>query len=157
ARLFHNHLTVDAVAPVFGFGTPPFSEVLHRLRLDVFATAAREDVDVVFTNNSAWAGPDGRARFEAFADRAAAAVHAEGGRTVFVRVTAPDAVLAARLADEGRRARGKLVDVARLRELLATHDPSPLHPGDLTVDSAALDPDEAAARIAAVLAATRAS
>ena len=27
-RLFHNHLTVDALAPVFGFGTPAFERLL---------------------------------------------------------------------------------------------------------------------------------
>jgi hypothetical protein len=150
--VFHNHLTVNALAPVFGFGTPAFSEVLHRVRLDVFATAAREGIDLVFTNSSVWAVHGGRQRFEVFADRAAAAVRAHGGRTVFVRVTAPAPALEARVADEGRRTHGKLVDVGRLRELLATHDPSPLHADDLTVDTAELTPDQAAHHIAAHLA-----
>ena len=66
-RLFHNHLTVNAIRPVLDFGSEPFFEVLHRLRLDVFAAAARAGIDVIFTNNSAWAGHDGRARFAAFA------------------------------------------------------------------------------------------
>lgn len=152
AEVFHNHLTVNALAPVFGFGTPAFTEVLHRVRLDVFATAAREGIDLVFTNSSVWAVPGGRERFAAFASRAGAAVAAHGGRTVFVRVTAPVPTLEARVADESRRAHGKLVDVGRLRDLLATHDPSPLHPDDLTVDSAELTPDQAADRIAARLA-----
>jgi hypothetical protein len=39
-RLFHNHLTVNAIRPVLDFGSEPFVEVLHRLRLDVFAAAA---------------------------------------------------------------------------------------------------------------------
>ena len=36
-RLFHNHLTVNAVREVFEFRSPPFVEVLHRIRLDVSA------------------------------------------------------------------------------------------------------------------------
>jgi chloramphenicol 3-O-phosphotransferase len=150
-RLFHNHLTVNALVPVFDFGSKPFADVLHRLRLDAFATAARHGIDVIFTNNSAWRGADGNERFRAFAEQARRDVAAAGGRAVFVRVTAPDAVLEERLANESRRAHGKLLDVTRLRELLAELDQSPLHAGDLTIDTSTTTPDDAAARIAAVV------
>jgi hypothetical protein len=152
SRLFHNHLTVNAVAPVFEFASPPFTEVLHRFRLDVFATAARMGVDLIFTNNSAWRGPNGRARFAAFADEAERVVSVNGGTTRFVQVMAPQTVLENRLADDSRRAHGKLVDVHRLRELLATHDPAPLHRDDLTIYTDELSPEQAANRIVAELA-----
>jgi hypothetical protein len=58
--LFHNHLSVDAVRCALPFGSKPFTEVLHRLRLDVFQTAARAGISLIFTNNSAWSGPDAR-------------------------------------------------------------------------------------------------
>ena len=150
-RLFHNHLTVNAITPVFEFASPAFTEVLHRLRLDVFATAARSDVELIFTNNSAWSGQDARTRFVSFADSAARIVAENGGTTRFVQVTAPAAVLESRVADASRRAHGKLVEVRRLRELLATHDAAPVHPGDLVVDTGVLTPEEAADRIAAEL------
>jgi shikimate kinase len=148
-RLFHNHLTVNAVTPVFEFNSPPFTEVLHRLRLDVFATAARNGIDLIFTNNSIWSGEDPRARFQAFADKAARLVLANGGTTRFVQIVAPPEVLVSRVANESRRVHRKLVDVERLRERLAAHDAAPLHPDDLLVDSSVLDPEQAAARIAA--------
>jgi len=151
SRLFHNHLTVNAIAPVFAFASPPFTEVLRRLRLDMFATAARAGVDLIFTNNSAWGGRDGRTRFAEFAEEAARTVEENGGRTLFVQVIAPAIVLENRIADDSRRSHDKLVDVQRLRELLATHDPSPLHLGDLTINSCDLTPEEAAGRIAAEL------
>jgi hypothetical protein len=150
-RLFHNHLTVNAVAPVFPFGTDAFSEVLHRLRLDVFATAARHGIDLIFTNNSAWSGVSGRADFVAFAERVESAVRENGGRTVFVQIAAPQLVLEERVSGSSRVGHGKLVDVQRLRELLRTHDPSPLHATDLRVDSSKVSPTEAAARIAAAI------
>jgi hypothetical protein len=150
-RLFHNHLTVNALTPVFDFGTLAFAEVLHRVRLDVLATAAASGIDLIFTNNSVWRGSDGRARFAAFADDAAHAVASAGGRTIFVRVTAPSEVLESRLADESRRVHGKLLHVDRLRELLDGYDLSPLHPDDVTIDSDALAPDEAARAIATAL------
>lgn len=145
--LFHNHLTVNALAPIFGFGTPAFMEVLHRVRLDVFATAARAGMGLVFTNNSAWGGADGHARFAAFAADAGRVVADAGGRTVFVQLTAPAAVLAERVGDASRSAHGKLTDRERLRTLLAEHDPRPLHPDDLVLDTSWLDPDAAAAAV----------
>jgi predicted kinase len=148
ARLFHNHLTVDALTPVFAFASPPFTETLHRLRLDVLATAARHGIDVIFTNNSAWSGPDGRQRFATFADAVAGEVADAGGATLFVQVTSPPDVLAERVDAPSRHALGKLVDPARLAEMLATHDPRPLHPGALVIDSAAVEPADAARRIA---------
>lgn len=150
--LFHNHLTVNAIRPVFPFGTTPFMEVLHRLRLDVFQTAAREGASLIFTNNSAWSGQDGRARFEAFAAEAEHLVAAEGGRTLFVQLMAPLQVLEERVAHESRRQHGKLVDPARLRDQLLDFDLSPLHSDDLVIDTSQADPDAAAHIIADALA-----
>lgn len=150
-RLFHNHLTVNALRPVFDFGTEPFNQVVHRLRLDVFGTAAQAGIDMIFTNNSAWPGPDGRARFAAFADSARRVTEAGGGQTLFVRLTAPLAVLEERVAGESRQAHGKLVDVARLRDLLAELDQTSLYPGDLTIDTSQVAPEQAATIIFAAL------
>ena len=146
--LFHNHLTVNALAPVFGFGTKPFGDVLHRLRLDVFATAAAAGTSLIFTNNSAWSGPNSRERFCAFAAEADAVVGSAGGRVLFVNVTAPAAVLEARLANDSRRGHGKFLDIDRLRVLLDGLDDYPLHATDLTIDSSVVSPEEAAATIA---------
>jgi chloramphenicol 3-O-phosphotransferase len=150
--LFHNHLSVDAVSCVLPFGSKPFTEVLHRLRLDVFQTAARTGISLIFTNNSAWSGPDARSRFAAFATAAERIVEAEGGQTVFVKLSAPLAVLEERVADESRRHLGKLVDIARLRELVTGLDQSALHPHDLEIDTSAVGAEEAALYIRHALA-----
>lgn len=150
-RLFHNHLTVNAVREVFDFGTEPFVTVLHRLRLDVFATAMRVGTSLIFTNNSAWGGVDGRARFAAFADEASRVVTSAGGRSCFVQVSAPRDVLEARVGASSRAAHGKLTEVARLRELLDALDPSPLHADDVVIDSSNVTAEEAAMRIVGAL------
>lgn len=147
-RLFHNHLTINAICEVFDFGSPPFIELLHRMRLDVFATAMQAGVDLIFTNNSAWGAPDGSKRFEAFTYEAAHVVESAGGVALFVRVTAPLDVLESRVGNESRRAHGKLADVARLRELVAGMQEPQLRASDLTVDTAELTADEAAQVIA---------
>ena len=147
-RLFDNHLTVDAVRPVFPFASAPFTEVLHRLRLDVFDTAARHGVDVVFTNNSVWGVPNGRELFVAFAETARRRVEDAGGRVVFVQLTAPPAVLEERVSAASRSERGKLTDPGRLRELLVQLVSDPLHDDDLVLDTSTTSPTEAASAIA---------
>jgi hypothetical protein len=114
--LFHNHLTVNAVTPIFAFGSPPFTEAVQAMRRGVFKAAAKAGVSLIYTNNSAWSGPNPRARFV-----------------------------------DSRVAHEKLVDVVRLRELLAHFDPSPLHPDDLAIDTGRTSPDESARIIAAAL------
>jgi hypothetical protein len=150
--LFHNHLSVNAVRPIFPFGSKPFRDLVHRLRLDVFQTAMAEGMNLVFTNNSAWGGSDGRVRFAAFADAARLAVESGGGQVQFVRLTAPLDVLEARLADLSRQQLDKLTDTSRLRELVGSLDDSSLYDNDLTVDTSQHSPEEAAMTIAAHIA-----
>jgi hypothetical protein len=149
--LFHNHLTTNAIRTVFPFGSDAFNQVIHRLRLDVFQTAARAGASLIFTNNSAWSGPDGRSRFAAFAGEAERLVRAEGGQTVFARLTAPLPVLETRIADASRRNLSKLLDVNRLREMVTDLDLSALHPDDLEIDTSTVRPDVAAQNIADTL------
>jgi len=87
-----------------------------------------------------------------FADSAARVVAQHGGTTRFVQIMAPLSVLESRVADDSRRAHGKLVDVQRLRDLFATYDAAPLHPDDMIVSSGDLTPEAAAGHIAADLA-----
>ncbi len=148
-RLFHNHLSVNAIRSVFDFGTVPFNDVIHRIRLDVFETAARNRIDVIFTNNSIWAVPDGRSLFAAFAQDARQRVEGAGGRTVFVQLRAPLEVLETRVVSQAREEHGKLLDPGRLREMLRLLEPEPLHPDDLVIDTSTNSPREAAALIAA--------
>jgi hypothetical protein len=111
-----------------------------------------EGMSLIFTNNSAWGGPDGRERFAAFAADVRQAAKSGGGRVQFIRLTAPLAVLEERLANPERQELGKLLDVARLRELLVSLDDSALHEDDLTIDTSQHSPDEAAFAIKVYLA-----
>jgi hypothetical protein len=147
--IFHNHLSVNAIRPIFDFGSKPFGDVIHRLRLDVFRTAIAEEMSLIFTNNSAWPGSNGRARFAAFATSARTVVEAVGGRVKFVRLTAPRSILEQRLANPSRQHLDKLVEVQRLRELLASLDDSVLYHDDLTIDTSRNSADEAALAISA--------
>jgi len=147
-RLFHNHLSIDAVKAVFEFKSPPFKEVIHRLRLDVFETAARHKIDLIFTNNSVWDVPDGRYLFAEFAEEARLRVRAAGGEVLFVQLVAPLEVLEQRVVATSRHELGKIVRPARVRELVAQLVPEPLHSGDVVIDTSVLRPADAASAIA---------
>lgn len=48
-RLFHNHLTIEPLIEVFGYGTPPFRTLNTEFRRRVLAEAAEHGVDLIFT------------------------------------------------------------------------------------------------------------
>src|SRR3954451_18514435 len=48
-KVFHNHLTIDAIKPVFEFGTTSFGKLVSQIRVDTIAEAARENVDLIYT------------------------------------------------------------------------------------------------------------
>src|SRR5581483_12374273 len=49
-KLFHNHLSIDAVRPVFDYGTEPFWRQVHRIRQEMLEEAARCDVSLIYTS-----------------------------------------------------------------------------------------------------------
>jgi hypothetical protein len=149
-RLFHNHLTVNAIREVFEFRSPAFVEVSSRIRLDVFATAMRHAIDLIFTNYSAWRGFPPEA-FLGFVDQARAVITEAGGELVLVRLTASMDVLESRVGAESRHLQGKLVQVERPRSLLAETGELAARGTALTIDTGDASPDEAATAIAGLL------
>jgi hypothetical protein len=150
-RLFHNHVTVNAIREVFDFRSPAFVEVSTRLRLDVFATAMRHGVDLIFTNNSAWRGFPPEA-FLGFVQHAREVTIGAGGTFVLVRLTASMDALESRVDAQSRHQHGKLVDRERLLSLLAETGELVAEGTALTIDTSDTSPDDAAAAITAVLA-----
>lgn len=39
-KVFHNHMSIDMVVPIFPFGTPDFSKAVHNVRRTIFQQAA---------------------------------------------------------------------------------------------------------------------
>src|SRR6185436_2114240 len=48
-KLFDNHLTVNAVQPIFGWNSESYFRTLRAVRLTVIAEAARQEIDLVGT------------------------------------------------------------------------------------------------------------
>jgi hypothetical protein len=142
-KLFHKHLSIAAVEPVFEFGTPTFWGLVHRLREDVFATAAREGVSLVFTNvyEHPHDLPIAERRFEI--------VEAAGGRVCLVQITCGLDELERRLPSPGRSALQELTDVEVFRANHQGRDVFSPIPGreSLVIDTTDLSPADAAMRI----------
>lgn len=145
--LFHNHLVVDTLLAVFPFGSDAFLRLREAMWNDVFDAALAEGRSLIFTfAPERTVSPD-------FPARLAARMAARGGCVDFVAVTCAAPVQRARMENASRQASGKLSSAALFDELAAggAFDYPALPAAAVTVDSSALSPDEAAARIAAEL------
>ena len=141
--LFHNHLIVDPVHAVFEFGSPSFVRLREACWLSVFEEAAMANRSLIFTF-----APEATVRPE-FIDETLEVVESHGGRVRFVALTAPEAVQEARVENPSRAEFGKLRSLEVLRRLRAGGGQAfPPIPGELTVDTSQLAPDDAAAHIA---------
>jgi hypothetical protein len=141
-RVLHNHLTFDPVAEVLEPARPEFWATLDEVRLTLVVAAAREQVDLVYT--FVFAPGD-----ERHVDDVVSAYESAGGSVVFIQLVAPPDVLRRRVAESSRAAHSKIRDVASLDAVLREHDVYAPIPGvdGLTLDSAALSPEEAASRV----------
>ena len=141
--LFHNHLVVDAVGAVFEFGTPAFRRLREGFWLEVFNAAAVEGRSLIFTF-----APEATVS-AGFPDEVVRTVEARGGRVRFVALTCSDDEQEKRIEGASRAAFGKLKSVTQLRALKAAGAFAyPNLPAELTLDTGALAPEEAARRIA---------
>ena len=145
APVFHNHLTVDLLEPVFAFGSPPFVELRESIWLAVIARAAKEGLPgLIFTFVFERTV---RAQFPA---ETIATVEAQGGEVLFVELRCQQDELARRLVNPERARYGKLRSLETLRELSAAGAfVSPALPcANLIIDNTALSPPECAQEIA---------
>ena len=145
--VFHNQLVVDALTPVFPFGSPQFVRLREVMWLAVFREAARSGRSITFTFV-----PE-KTVTESFVREAVNAVHAEGGRIVFVELTCPASVQEERIEAASRTEFGKIRSVKELRELRASgaFEVGSLPDSGLTIDTSKIGAAEAAQKIGAFL------
>jgi predicted kinase len=141
-RLLHNHLVIDAITPLFPFGTDGFFELTRRFRSALYETAAREGVDVVLTYGHT---PDDQVVVEEYVN----VIEQHGGRLVYVQLVARPETLRERVALPDRQDHGKIADAEALAEVLARWDFSQAVPYEpnLRIDTDTMAPAEAVDRI----------
>ena len=152
--LFHNHLSTEAVLPVFGFGHPAFNRIVTRLRQDVIAEVARSDLPgVIFTY--VWA-------FDQSVDldyvkRLSGIFESSGGRVVYpelwadleTRLTRNESAqrLEAKSSKRNLAAPREYIIDVEARHQLSSDGQFPVEP-HLFIDHSAMSPQEAAKMIA---------
>jgi shikimate kinase len=141
-KLFHNHLSIDAVRPVFDFGTEPFWRQVHKIRQDMLEEAALCGVSLIYTSVY-------NARVLDLVQKRFAGVESNGGKVRLVNLTCSVEVLTARVGNEDRVALNKLTSLEMLQRVLDEDDPYAVIPGrdSLRIDNTDLSPEEVAHRI----------
>ena len=79
-KLFHNHMSLDPVAAIFEWGSPPFQRLLGEMRLRFIEEAAEAGVDLIFTDVWWFDAPGEAERFHTYR----AVVAGSGGEALFV-------------------------------------------------------------------------
>lgn len=143
-KLSHNHAIIDAVLPVFDYGTESFRELVNRFREDIIETAVREQINFVMTYGYVPEEESVVARYVELVER-------NGGTVLFVQLVATRETLAQRVTLPSRRQHGKLTDPQPLHEMLDTWDFTatvPFEP-NLALDTETHAPDAAVDEILA--------
>lgn len=146
--VFHNHLVVDMLEPMFGFGSAPFVELREQIWLSVFEQACLSRLPgLIFTF-----APEKTVRPE-FVGRVLETVRRAGGEVCFFELTCPIEELKTRLDSPSRLQFGKLNSLPLFEQLLrdGNLDSSHMPKAMLTVDTSVAAPAEAAGRIADAL------
>ena len=139
--IFHNHLIVDALTPVFPIGTEAFSDLRDEFWLATMTRAAEECLSgVIFTFAPEPSVVPG------FLDRLGDAIRSARGIPFFTELRCDEDEHDRRVVDPSRGQFGKMTDVVWVRDGLSAgnfaHDLA--KPMNLTIDITARAPDEAA-------------
>ena len=142
-KIFHNHLSIDCIKPVFDFGTPPFARLIELIRVETITEAARQNVDLIYTFCYA------KNFDEPHVEKIIEAVESNGGEIHFVLLTCERAEIEKRVFEESRKKFGKANNLNILNEIFDKYDLSSPVPEreTLLIDNTHLAPDDAAKKI----------
>lgn len=142
-KVFHNHLSIDAIVPIFKFGSRPFMKLVEMIRVETVGEAARENVDLIFTFCYA-KGID-----EEHVEKVETAARENGAEVYFVLLRSSEDELKRRIVLEDRRKHGKANTIEMIENFLESYDLCSPIPGtdSLEIDNTDLSPQDAARRI----------
>jgi len=110
-KVFHNHLTISAVQPIFEFGTSPFWKLVHLFRVETIAEAARAGQNLIYTFCYAKDSDD------AHVAEVTKAVEENGGEICFVLLVCEKDSIEKRVLNESRKKYGKVSNLKLLHEI----------------------------------------
>jgi RNase adaptor protein for sRNA GlmZ degradation len=115
-KVFHNHLSIDCIEPIFDFGTAPFFRLIELIRVETIAEAARGKVNLIYTFCYAKDSDD------AHVAKITETVESNGGEVCFVLLTCERSELERRVLAESRKQFGKANNLEILNEILDKYD-----------------------------------
>jgi hypothetical protein len=140
--VFHNHLVVDVLLPMFPFGSESFVRLREEFWMGVFREAAAAGRSITFTFAPENSVPVG------FPVRVQRAIEEAGGRVCFVHLVVDEVEQERRVVNPSRSDFHKITDVATFRRLRGQPRPEQ-PPTDLEIDTTTSPPVQTARRIAA--------
>ena len=142
-KVFHNHLSIDAIEPVFAFGTESFWKLVHLIRVETVAEAARVGQNLIYTFCYAKDADD------AHVAKIVETVEQHGGEICFVLLRCEREKLEKRVLEESRRTFRKANNLEILSEILEKYDLfSPVNGFEsLVIDNTNLSAENAAGKI----------
>ena len=115
-KVFHNHLSIDCIEPIFDFGTESFFKLIEMIRVETVAEAARQNVNLIYTFCYAKDLDDAHVR------KIIELVEEGGGEVCFVLLVAGKDVLERRILEESRKQYSKVKNLKILHELFDRYD-----------------------------------
>ena len=142
-KVFHNHLTINCVRPIFEFGTPPFGRLVDSFRIQLITEAACGGIDLVHTFVYAKEYDD------PYIERVIAAVENNGGKVCLVLLRCDIEELSQRVVSASRVASGKVATPEMLLSLHEKYELKSPFPGreSLVIDNTSLSPRQVAEQI----------
>ncbi len=142
-KVFHNHLSIDCIKPIFDFGTPSFFKLIEIIRVETVAEAARENVNLIYTFCYAKDSDD------AHVAKIVEAVERNSGEVHFVLLRCEQSELENRVLEESRKQFGKANNLEILHEILDKYDlSSPVNGHEsLQIDNTNLSPTKVVQKI----------
>ena len=144
-KVFHNHLSIDAIEPIFEFGSKPFFRLVEMIRVETVAEAARQGVDMIYTFCYA-KGLD-----EMHVEKVANAASGNGATVHFVLLKCSDDELRRRVVSDERKRFGKASTLEMMDRFLNDYELRSQVPNadSLEIDNTAIAAEAAAEQIIA--------
>lgn len=115
-KVFHNHLSIDCIKPIFDYGTKPFGRLINLIRVETINEAAMAGQNLIYTFCYA-KGPD-----DAHVKKVIEVVEVNGGEVCFVLLRADRRELDKRVTAESRKKMEKAKSVEMMDFFHETYD-----------------------------------
>jgi broad-specificity NMP kinase len=142
-KVFHNHLSIDCIEPIFEFGSKSFQKLIEMIRVETVTEAARVGQNLIYTFCYA------KDLDDAHVEKIASTVEENGGEIHFVLLRADRSELDKRVTEESRKKMGKAKTVEMMSFFHETYDllsPVPARES-LIIDNTNLSAEAAAQQI----------